>query len=297
MITFINLKICTYNMYKKELKSFDLGFIKNFTLLAQPIVSLQNNQSDIEHFEFLARFMGVGDENIAPDLVFTKSRTNRQLGGLDLLVIKEAMKQLSEHKNDLTSEFNACINVSEVGVKNSVNYYRNIEFYRDLYGIKSNNITLEITEFSYTGLKIFTNMGLKLGYSISVDDFGSEHSAPGKIINRVLPGIPDIKNLNGNYLDVNIKLDKSFVEHISDKANSNYNTGKGVFETFLGFKKDHPELTLIAEGVETHDLANYLQDYGVDYGQGFLWSKAIPLKNYAQPNYHIISTQKSFDFK
>jgi EAL domain-containing protein (putative c-di-GMP-specific phosphodiesterase class I) len=278
--------------YMKQFKNLDLGFVKNFTLLAQPIVSLQDYQSGVEKFEFLAKFLDESGKNITPDKVFTKNRTNEQLKGLDLLVFNEAMGQLSAYQNYFHSEFKACINVSEVGVEYSKDYFSNIETYRKYYGIHSKNIALEITEFAHRGLRKFTQRALSLGYEVSVDDFASEHSAPGKIIHGVLAGIP-----NGKHPNVNIKLDKSFVEHILNKSNPNYYIGKGVFEAFLGFKKDYPELALVAEGVETFELANHLEDMGVDYGQGFLWSKAIPLENYSQPNYNILDPQTSFNFK
>jgi sensor c-di-GMP phosphodiesterase-like protein len=43
---------------------------------------------------------------------------------------------------------------------------------------------------------------------------------------------------------------------------------------------DELELTVVAEGIETSADAEYLRDQNCTYGQGFLYSKAVPLDQF-----------------
>ena len=38
-------------------------------------------------------------------------------------------------------------------------------------------------------------------------------------------------------------------------------------------------MKIIAEGIETKEQRNYLAELGCDFGQGFLFSKAIPTED------------------
>ena len=275
------------------LKSFEeisLPIIKEFYLLAQPIVNIQI-PCNIKKFEFLARFIGVDGKPISPDKVFSKYQTSSQLQELDLIVFNEALKNLSDYKDSLGSDFRAAINVSEASIKHSPIYFENIEQIRSHYGISKKNIVLELTERANMGIKIFTNKAIRLDYNISVDDFGAEHSSTGKVLFGVFNSVPDKQ-----YNKVNIKLDRFFVERMLDDEQEHFHISRGVLEVFLGFKKSFPDISLTAEGVEDHKITEYLQRRGVDYIQGYAFSKPDDFKTYKQPINHLVSSQLNFDF-
>ena len=51
---------------------------------------------------------------------------------------------------------------------------------------------------------------------------------------------------------------------------------KAVLETIVGIAK-HLGLLIVAEGIEEQAEADYLRALGCEYGQGYLYGKAMPL--------------------
>jgi sensor c-di-GMP phosphodiesterase-like protein len=94
-----------------------------------------------------------------------------------------------------------------------------------------------------------------LGLRIAVDDFGTGHSGLQQLI-----GLP---------LDI-LKIDKSQIDPLmKDPTADRLLRGVVALAGALRVK-------VIAEGVETREQAFFLRAAGVDAGQGWLWSKAVP---------------------
>lgn len=100
-----------------------------------------------------------------------------------------------------------------------------------------------------------------LGCKIAIDDFGTGHSS-----------LVNLQQIDLNYL----KIDQIFVKNIGIDSTSEH-----LIETTVEMAK-RLSLSLIAEGVETEAQAEYLQQQGVDFLQGFLFSKPIPLGDFLQ---------------
>lgn len=95
-----------------------------------------------------------------------------------------------------------------------------------------------------------------LGIRIAVDDFGTGYSALSYI--RNLP------------VDV-LKVDKAFVDRVTiDDQDA------ALAETIIAMSA-RMNLSTVAEGVEDSGQAAWLTDAHCTYGQGFLWSKPVPL--------------------
>ena len=89
------------------------------------------------------------------------------------------------------------------------------------------------------------------GHSIYIDDFGTGYSS--------LSYLQD--------LDVDIlKIDKSFVDALEYN-----NVTPHIIEIAKTLK-----LEMVAEGIETENQEAWLRQHGVQYGQGWLYSKALP---------------------
>ena len=94
-----------------------------------------------------------------------------------------------------------------------------------------------------------------LGVSVAVDDFGTGHSGLSQFVG----------------LDVDIlKIDRSLLLPIL--ANR---TAARMLRGVVGLAASL-RLRTIAEGVESWEQAFFLRAAGVDCGQGFYWSKAVP---------------------
>jgi EAL domain-containing protein (putative c-di-GMP-specific phosphodiesterase class I) len=68
----------------------------------------------------------------------------------------------------------------------------------------------------------------------------------------------------------NLKIDRSFVSQIqSDKRKYQ------VVDTIVSLSKQL-QLSIIAEGIETTEQLQWLQQVGCEFGQGYLFSKPLP---------------------
>ncbi len=97
----------------------------------------------------------------------------------------------------------------------------------------------------------------EIGVSISIDDFGTGYSNLGYL---------------QKYKIDNLKIDKMFVSTIYKKSTATY-----LLDTIIGLAKNM-EMDIVAEGVETVDQLHYLSNQGVEYIQGFLFSRPSPIE-------------------
>jgi len=124
-------------------------------------------------------------------------------------------------------------------------------------GIRNEQIWLETTERGFIDIEAARDMlgkARKAGHSVAIDDFGTGYSSL-----QYLQGLP---------MDA-LKIDKSFVDTIGhDSATST------VILHIISMSRELG-LFSVAEGVETEEQVAYLREHGVDYGQGWLFSKHL----------------------
>ncbi|NQZ90655.1 MAG: bifunctional diguanylate cyclase/phosphodiesterase [Colwellia sp.] len=111
---------------------------------------------------------------------------------------------------------------------------------------------LEITSNIQIRLKVLSDLGIKF----SVDDFGIGHSS--------------ISYLRAFPMD-SIKIDKSIIQNIL-KFNEDLALCTAIIALGQALSLD-----VIAEGVETEEIANLLNSLDCPYAQGYLYSKPMPL--------------------
>ncbi|WP_180970430.1 EAL domain-containing protein [Burkholderia sp. WAC0059] len=125
-------------------------------------------------------------------------------------------------------------------------------------GVSARQIWLEATEREFVDLGAACatlSRAREMGHTTAIDDFGTGYSS--------------LQYLHGLPVDV-LKIDKSFVGSIGKDA---------VSSPIIGHIIDMAQslgLTLVAEGVETQEQADYLAARGVEFAQGWLYSRALP---------------------
>lgn len=125
-------------------------------------------------------------------------------------------------------------------------------------GLPATRLELEITESlaMHDAEKSITTMNelRALGIQLSIDDFGTGYSS-----------LSYLKCFPINKL----KVDQSFVRNMTSNAND-----ASIARTVVSLGQSL-NLTVIAEGVETHEQLALLEQYGCDEVQGYLFSRPI----------------------
>ncbi|MFC7289022.1 EAL domain-containing protein [Herminiimonas glaciei] len=128
--------------------------------------------------------------------------------------------------------------------------------------ILADQIWLEATERGFMDIdaaRSTISRAREMGHAVAIDDFGTGYSS--------------LSYLQGLPLDA-LKIDKSFIDTIGiDAATSNVTPY--IIEMAKALK-----LQIVAEGVETQEQADYLLARDVDFGQGWLFSKALPTREF-----------------
>lgn len=133
------------------------------------------------------------------------------------------------------------------------------------YNINPESINLEITETAWVESgKLLQNNIDKLkefGCSFSMDDFGTGYSN--------LSQMADVS------YDI-VKIDKSLLWRCFEADNTK---AVLILQNVIGMLKDI-NIKIVVEGVETEEQAQWLTELGVDYFQGYLYSKPINEQDY-----------------
>lgn len=183
---------------------------------------------------------------------------------LDIYVWEECCKFIHNRIKEEMNIVPISINVSRIDIlsKNIVNILCDLV---SKYDIEPKYLHIEITESAYNDNDDILNSVLndfkKHGFIIEIDDFGSGYSSLS-----LLSEIPadilklDMKFLqNKEKLEVRNKIIHSVI-HLAD---------------WMG-------LSVIAEGIETDEQLELLQDVKCQYAQGYYFAKPMPVKDFEE---------------
>lgn len=158
------------------------------------------------------------------------------------------------------------VNVSGVQAIDSM-LAKQIKSIMDEYHVKSEALNLEITETAAveSGDMLTTNIAKlkKIGCSFSMDDFGTGYSNLSKMAEMNYDLIKIDKSLIWPCFDENVDNEKpiTLLENVIVMLHS------------LGLK-------IVAEGIETKEMVDWLTQRGVQYLQGYYFSKPISEEDY-----------------
>jgi len=215
----------------------------------------------IKGFEALARMADPELGQISPVEFIAVAERKQLIIPLGKLILREACL-FSRRLNQMGfNGIRVAVNVSGVEMLQD-NYVENVIKIIDETGANASELELEITESML--LLNFEGINTKLKalndhqIEIALDDFGTGYSSFYKL-----------QELNVHAL----KIDRSFINRIDSRQHSDLITADLISMAHkIG-------LRVVAEGVETQNQRNYLNDNGCDLMQGYLFSK--PLKEEA----------------
>ncbi|TAE54710.1 MAG: GGDEF domain-containing response regulator [Nostocales cyanobacterium] len=233
--------------------------IKNqeLKLFYQPIVELESLR--VVGFEALIRWYQPQKGFISPDKFIPLAEKTGLIIPLGELILETAFQQMIKWQEELDEylPLSLAVNLSSVQLEESNIVPQIINKYQSL-DLKGVTLKLEVTESHLMDnihnvvqcLQKFRSADIQ----ISIDDFGTGYSS-----------LSYLKNLP---VDL-IKVDRAFVSMIEQKKDF------GIMQAIMTLAKTL-HLDVVAEGIETTEQMQLLQYLGCQYGQGFLFSPAIP---------------------
>ncbi len=234
-----------------------------FTVHYQPIVHL--NTGVIHKAEALLRWQHPELGAVCPTEFIPIAEDNGTIHEIGNWVFTQTAKQAARLKSLLNRDFQMTINKSPVQFrgKDAVIHHW-ISLLKDIH-LPASNIIIEITEgilMDMIGDIPDRLLALReAGIQIAIDDFGTGYSS-----------LSYLKKFDIDYL----KIDQSFTRNLSAE------TPEFALCEAIVVMAHKLNIKVIAEGVETEQQRDLLQQIGCDYGQGFLFSKPLPAPAFEQ---------------
>ncbi|NEP33877.1 GGDEF domain-containing response regulator [Moorena sp. SIO3B2] len=224
----------------------------------QPIVSLTTGKTI--GFEALARWQHRTRIKVSPSEFIPVAEETGLIIPLGEWILREACKQLSLWQDQFPDYSSLSISVNLSGIQlNQPQLIDQIDQICTTLELSGANLKLEITEsvlvdnasVDSTILQKLKDRNIKL----CIDDFGTGYSS--------------FSYLNDLPIDI-IKIARSFISQGFTKNGKNFDTVEAIVNLAKKLK-----IQVIAEGIETQEQKDILQDLGCEYGQGFLFGEAL----------------------
>jgi len=251
MNTLAQAKLKTENELRQALEHHQ------FVLFYQPKVRIQDNR--IIGLEALIRWQHPERGLLAPDQFIGVAEETGAIVGIGSWVIHQAC--LAAQQLSAVTGFPI-----QIGVNISPRQFRDPNLIRTVRRcireaqIESSQLELEITEtmlMEDADAALFTIERLReLGVRLAIDDFGTGYSS--------------LNYLKRFPIDT-VKIDRSFVMEIPASADDM------AITTAVIAMAHRLNLEVVAEGIETREQLEFLADQQCEYGQGYLFSRPIPL--------------------
>lgn len=227
-----------------------------FEMYFQPIYSTSKNA--ITSAEALIRLRTEALGFIPPDEFIALAEQNGSILKIGHIVFEKVFRFMSENSLEQMGIEYVEINLSMVQCMQE-GLAEEVISLMEKYKIPGKSINLEITETaaSTSPKMLIQNMELlsKHGITFSLDDFGTGYSNITSLLNLPLSIV---------------KFDKSMIDMAS-----RHNTGKIILDSSTAMIKQM-NLNIVAEGIETITQKDDLIQSGIDYLQGYYFSRPVP---------------------
>ncbi|EAR07803.1 EAL [Reinekea sp. MED297] len=228
----------------------------------QPIVDMETGQW--VGAEMLARWRRAGRTVAYPDEFIPAAEASRRIKTLTRVLTERVFKSLDG--GTLPDDFYISINLSPNHVDERTESAI-VALAEQYPAFNTNNIRFEITEHGLqeTGRRRFQDVVSRLkqqGFLFGLDDFGTGQS-----------GLEYFSNLSPDFL----KIDRRFVNAIDSPESIDFQLLKTIVQLAQSLN-----LIIIAEGVETEQERDWLQQQGIRFAQGWYYEKALPLPIFRQ---------------
>lgn len=213
---------------------------------------------EIVGFEALVRWKHPELGLISPGFFIPMAEESGFIREIGYWVLEEACNQCLQWQNEFSSGLTVSVNLSPAQFVDA-DLVQQLDAIVSASGLHPKFVDFEITESisleKVPNLLAVLNQLNDLGYSLSIDDFGTGQSS-----------LDYIKKIPARYL----KIDQTFVRNIGVSPDD-----EAILEATVNMAKRMGH-ELVAEGVETEAQREYLADKGCQYFQGFLFCRPLP---------------------
>ncbi len=223
----------------------------------QPVVNLTSGR--MHGVEALVRWRRADGSLEAPDRFIGMAEETGLIIPIGTFVLQQACSQMADwmRRGCMPEDAVMSVNLSATQFADP-GLAREVGAVVSREGLDPGRLNLEITEGVTMAdpdraIKIMDKIQA-LGVTLSLDDFGTGYSSLG-----YLQRFPVSR----------LKIDRRFVAGLGQEP-GDAAIAKSVVSLARAF-----ELEVVAEGIETQQQWKYLRDMGCDYGQGFLFARAL----------------------
>lgn len=232
-----------------------------FWVAYQAIVELASG--DIQKAEALIRWQHPTRGLVSPADFIPIAEDTGMILEIGEWLFRQAANQVALWRANGRPQFQISVNKSPIQFHNNDDSHTSWSDYIQSKGLLGDCIAVEITEGLLLDASSIVSEKLlafrDAGIQVSIDDFGTGYSS-----------LSYLKKFDIDYL----KIDQMIVANLS--ANS---TEMALCEAMI-LMAHKLGLKVIAEGIETQEQRDLLLHAGCDYGQGYLFSKPMPAKDF-----------------
>lgn len=232
-----------------------------FRMYLQPKISMETGE--LVGAEALARWEKPDGTMIMPGEFIPALEKSGKIVELDFFMYETMLKQMRSWLNKEYPMVPISVNLSRHHFKNE-NLIEHLLELKERYQIDADMIEIEITEgafFADQGKLVRMIEAMKeKGFLVSIDDFGTGYSS--------------LAMLTELSVDI-VKLDKGFLRE------KDTDVTRTMLANVIRLIKDNKK-SIVCEGVETKEQAEFLAKAGCDTGQGYYFAKPMPAAQFAE---------------
>lgn len=230
-----------------------------FEMVLQPKVDLDTNL--VVSAEALVRWKLEDGTYLPPSSFVGIFEKNRFCSKLDFYMLRKAIQQIRKWIDMGIQPVNISVNQSKI-VFYHENYISELQSLLREYDVSASYITLEVLESTVIeDFKLFNQIlseVKKLGFSVSLDDFGSGYSSLNVL----------------SKLDIDeLKIDRIFLHTDSELENKKT---KLILEAIINIAKKS-NIRVVVEGVESIEDDRFIRCIGANVGQGYYYSRPLAI--------------------
>ncbi|MGA7703430.1 MAG: EAL domain-containing protein [Solirubrobacteraceae bacterium] len=260
-------------MYSAEHDHFDTARLKllgqvrpalerdEFVLFYQPKIDLETGR--VVGVEALLRWRHPQRGMLAPLEFMPLIEQTALIGSVTKYVIDQALIQHAAWR-EAGLDLGMSVNLSAFNLSDP-SLATHVESLLKAHSTPAGALTVEVTESAAMAdvdkaLRVLHALR-GLGVGISIDDFGSGHASIAYLTR--LPA-------------TELKIDRSLITHICENPRD-----EAIARTTIDLAR-HLDLSVVAEGIETAEVAERLVQIGCDVGQGYFISRPLPAREFVE---------------